>query len=108
MGQAASMATVLMSAGTPGKRYALPHSRMMIHQPTGGATGQSADIFIAAREILRWKQTLNEVLAEHSGQDIQKIEKDSDRDFYMTAEEAKDYGLVDQVIQFKDRVKSAS
>ena len=74
---------------------------MMIHQPTGGATGQSADISIAAREILRWKKTINTVLAEHSGQDVGKIEQDSDRDFYMTAEEAKEYGLVDQVIQFK-------
>lgn len=97
------MATVLLAAGSPGKRYALPHSRMMIHQPTGGATGQSADISIAAREILRWKKTINQVLAEHSGQDVEKIEVDSDRDFYMTAEEALDYGLVDQVIQFKDK-----
>jgi ATP-dependent Clp protease protease subunit len=106
MGQAASMATVLLSAGTVGKRYALPHSRVMIHQPSGGATGQSADISIAAREILRWKRTLSEVLSEHSGQPIDKIEKDSDRDFYMTAEEAKAYGLVDHVIQFKERAKS--
>lgn len=103
MGQAASMATVLLAAGTPGKRFALPHSRVMIHQPTGGATGQSADITIAAREILRWKKTINTVLAEHSGQDVEKIETDSDRDFYMTADEAKDYGLVDQVIRFKDK-----
>jgi ATP-dependent Clp protease protease subunit len=103
MGQAASMATVLLAAGTPGKRYALPHSRVMIHQPTGGATGQSADITIAAREILRWKQTLSEVLSEHSGQSVERIEKDSDRDFYMTAQEAKDYGLVDQVIEFKTK-----
>ena len=103
MGQAASMATVLLAAGTPGKRYALPHSRMMIHQPTGGASGQSTDISIAAREILRWKKTINTVLADHSGQDVEKIESDSDRDFYMTAEEALDYGLVDHVIQFKDK-----
>lgn len=101
MGQAASMATVLLAAGTPGKRYALPHSRLMLHQPQGGATGQSSDISIAAREILRWKQTLNEVISEHSGQEVARVEKDSDRDFYMTADEAKEYGLVDQVIQFK-------
>lgn len=101
MGQAASMATVLLAAGTPGKRYALPHSRVMLHQPQGGATGQSADISIAAREILRWKQTLNEVISEHSGQEVERVEKDSDRDFYMTADEACEYGLVDQVIQFK-------
>lgn len=107
MGQAASMATVLLAAGTPGKRFALPHSRVMIHQPTGGATGQSADISIAAKEILRWKQTLNEILADHSGQPIEKIEKDSDRDFYMTAVEARDYGLVDNVIEFKDKTKDA-
>lgn len=107
MGQAASMATLLLAAGSEGKRYALPHSRMMIHQPQGGATGQTSDISIAAREILRWKQTLNEVLSEHSGQTIEKIEKDADRDFYMTADEAKAYGLVDHVIQFKDKVKKA-
>ncbi len=105
MGQAASMATVLLAAGTPGKRYALPHSRLMIHQPQGGATGQTSDISIAAREILRWKETLNQVLAEHSGQTAERIDKDSDRDYFMTASEAKEYGLVDQVIQFKDRSK---
>ncbi|MCC5840192.1 MAG: ATP-dependent Clp protease proteolytic subunit [Opitutales bacterium] len=103
MGQAASMATVLLSAGTPGKRFALPHSRVMIHQPSGGATGQTSDISIAAREIVRWKQTLNNVLAEHSGQTPERIEKDSDRDYYMTADEAKAYGLVDTVIEVKKR-----
>lgn len=101
MGQAASMATVLVAAGTPGKRFALPHSRLMIHQPSGGATGQTSDISIAAREILRWRETLNEILADHSGQSVERIAKDSDRDFYMTAQEAKDYGLVDQVIEFR-------
>jgi len=101
MGMAASMATVLLAAGTPGKRYALPHSRVMIHQPQGGATGQTSDITIAAKEILRWRQTLNEVIGEHSGQPVDKVEKDSDRDYYMTAQEAKDYGLVDVVIEFK-------
>lgn len=103
MGQAASMATVLLSAGTPGKRFALPHSRILIHQPSGGATGQTADISIAAKEILRWRQTLNEVLAEHTGTSVDKIGKDSDRDYYMTALEAKAYGIVDHVIEFKAR-----
>ncbi len=103
MGQAASMATVLLAAGTPGKRFALPHSRILIHQPTGGATGQTADISIAAKEIIRWRQTLNEVLSEHTGTPIEKITKDSDRDFYMTAPEAKAYGIVDTVIEFRPR-----
>src|SRR5690554_314518 len=95
MGQAASMATVLVAAGTPGKRYALPHSRLMIHQPSGGASGQTADISIAAREILRWRAELNGILSEHTGQSVEKIEKDSDRDYYLTAEEAKNYGIID-------------
>jgi len=98
VGLAASMATVLVAAGTKGKRYALPNSRLMLHQPTGGAGGQTADISIAAKEILRWKKTLNEVLAEKTGQPIERIEKDSDRDFYLSAEDARDYGLVDHVI----------
>ena len=106
IGQAASMSTVLLAAGTPGKRSVLPHSRVMIHQPTGGATGQASDISIAAREILRWKRIINEILAEHTGRDIALIEKDSDRDYYMTATEAKEYGIVDHVIEFKkDRLK---
>lgn len=99
VGMAASMGCVLLSAGTKGKRFALPHSRMMIHQPTGGATGQTSDISIAAKEILRWRQTINEVLAKHSGKTIAQLEKDSDRDYFMTAYEARDYGLVDQVIE---------
>lgn len=102
VGMAASMGTVLLAAGTKGKRYALPNSRIMIHQPSGGATGQTSDITIAAKEILRWKQTLNNILAEQSGQTVEKIEKDSDRDYYMTAEEALEYGLVDKVIQRGD------
>lgn len=106
VGQAASMATVLLSAGTPGKRYALPHSRVMLHQPSGGATGQTADISIAAREILRWKATLNEVLALHSGQPVERIERDSDRDFYMTAKEAKEYGIVDHVIELRGALRA--
>ncbi|MDR3143699.1 MAG: ATP-dependent Clp protease proteolytic subunit [Puniceicoccales bacterium] len=98
IGQAASMATILLAAGTKGKRYALPHSRMMIHQPSGGAGGQAADISIAAKEIVRWRKTLNEVLSLATGQDIGKIEKDSDRDFFMTPEEAKIYGIIDEVV----------
>jgi ATP-dependent Clp protease protease subunit len=101
IGLCASMATVLLSAGTPGKRNALPHSRVMIHQPSGGAGGQTSDISIAAKEILRWRRTINEVLAEKSGKSIEQIEADSDRDYYMTALEAKEYGLVDQVITKK-------
>ncbi len=97
IGMAASMSTVLLAAGTKGKRFALPNSRMMIHQPSGGAGGQTSDIAIAAREILRWKKTLNEVLAKHTGKTPEQIEKDSDRDYYMTATEAKAYGLVDHV-----------
>ncbi len=98
IGQAASMATVLLSAGTRGKRYALPHSRVMIHQPSGGVTGQASDISIAAKEILRWRSTINQILSQHSNQSIEQIEKDSDRDFFLTAEEALQYGLIDQVI----------
>ena len=101
VGMAASMATVLLAAGTKGKRYVLPNSRVMIHQPTGGAEGQTSDITIAAKEILRWRETINNVLAKHSDKTVEQIEKDSDRDYYMTAEEAKGYGLVDQVIQVK-------
>jgi ATP-dependent Clp protease protease subunit len=98
IGQAASMATVLLAAGAKGKRFALPNSRVMIHQPTGGAGGQTADIAIAAREILRWRQTLNEALARHTGKTPAQIDKDSDRDYYMSAEEAKAYGIVDHVV----------
>jgi ATP-dependent Clp protease protease subunit len=99
LGMAASMATVLLAAGRKGKRYALPNSRVMIHQPTGGATGQASDILIAAKEVLRWRKVINEVLAKHSGKTADQINKDSDRDYYMTAEEAKHYGLVDEVIE---------
>lgn len=98
VGLAASMSTVLVAAGTRGKRYALPNSRLMLHQPSGGAGGQTADISIAAKEILRWKTTLNDILARHTGQKVERIEKDSDRDFYLSATEAKEYGLVDHVI----------
>jgi ATP-dependent Clp protease protease subunit len=99
VGLAASMATVLVSAGTKGKRYALPNSRLMIHQPSGGAGGQTSDISIAAKEILRWKKTLNEILAEKTGQPEERIERDSDRDYYLSAAEAKEYGIVDHVIE---------
>jgi ATP-dependent Clp protease protease subunit len=98
VGMAASMSTVLLAAGTKGKRFALPNSRVMIHQPSGGAGGQASDIAIAAREILRWKRTLNETLARHTGKSPEQVEKDSDRDYYMTATEAKAYGLVDHVV----------
>ena len=99
IGMAASMGTVLLAAGTKGKRFALPNSRIMIHQPSGGATGQASDISIAAREIIRWREKLNEVLAECTGKTSDEIKKDSDRDFYMSADEAKTYGLVDEVME---------
>ncbi|MBL4575225.1 MAG: ATP-dependent Clp protease proteolytic subunit [Opitutaceae bacterium] len=99
VGQAASMATVLLAAGTKGKRFALPNSRVMIHQPSGGAGGQAVDISIQAREIIRWRRQLNEILAKHSGKTPEQLERDSDRDNYMTAQEAVDYGLVDQILE---------
>jgi ATP-dependent Clp protease, protease subunit len=99
IGMAASMSTVLLSAGTKGKRFALPNSRVMIHQPSGGAGGQTADIAIAAREIIRWRKTLNEVISKHTGKSAEQVEKDSDRDYYMSAQEAKAYGIVDHVIE---------
>ncbi len=98
MGQAASMGAFLLSAGTKGKRYALPNARIMIHQPLGGFQGQATDIEIHAREILRLKKMLNEYLAKHTGQPIEKIETDTERDYFMSAEEAKEYGLIDKVI----------
>lgn len=98
IGQAASMGSLLLAAGTKGKRYALPHSRIMLHQPMGGFQGQATDIEIHAREILRVKETLNRILANHTGQTIEKIQADTDRDFFMSGEEAKEYGIVDEVI----------
>ena len=98
MGQAASMAAVLLAAGTPGKRFALPNSRVVIHQPSGGVQGQATDINIQAKEILRTRARLNEILANHCGQDISKIEQDVERDFIMTADIAREYGIIDQVI----------
>jgi ATP-dependent Clp protease protease subunit len=97
MGQAASAAAVLLAAGTRGKRFALPHARVLIHQPHGGASGQAVDIEIQAREILRYRKLLDEILAEHTGQSIEKIGHDTDRDFIMTAEQAKEYGVIDEV-----------
>ena len=99
LGLAASMGSFLLSAGTKGKRLALPNSRIMIHQPMGGTRGQATDIEIEAKEILRVRSELNNMLAERTGQSLDKIEKDTDRDYYMSAEEAKEYGLIDQVIE---------
>ena len=99
IGQAASMGALLLSAGSKGKRFALPHSRIMIHQPMGGFQGQATDVEIHAKEILKLKDTLNGILANHTGQPLEKIQTDTDRDFFMSAEEAKGYGLVDDVIQ---------
>ncbi|MDE5101640.1 MAG: ATP-dependent Clp protease proteolytic subunit, partial [Trichodesmium sp. St19_bin2] len=99
LGLAASMGSFLLAAGTKGKRLALPNSRIMIHQPMGGTRGQATDIEIEANEILRVRSELNNMLAERTGQSLEKIEKDTDRDYYMSAEEAKEYGLIDQVIE---------
>lgn len=103
MGQAASAAAVLLAAGTPGKRFALPHSRVLLHQPSGGAEGQSVDIEIQAQEILRMRDTLNEILSEKTGQTVEKIASDTDRDFILDAYKAKDYGIVDEVIESRSR-----
>ena len=92
------MAAVLLVSGTAGKRFALNHSRVMIHQPLGGAQGQASDIEITAREILKLKKELYQIIADHSGQPFEKVERDSDRDYWMTAQEAKDYGMIDQVL----------
>ena len=98
LGQAASMAAVLMLAGTKGRRYALPHSRIMIHQPLGGAQGQASDIEIQAREILRARETLNNIIMRHTGQQLRKIEKDTERDMFLNPVQAVEYGLIDEVI----------
>jgi ATP-dependent Clp protease protease subunit len=99
MGQAASMAAILLAAGEKGKRHALPHARILIHQPMGGFSGQATDVEIQAREILRLKQELNEILARHTNQPIERIERDTDRDYYMSGDQATEYGLIDTVIQ---------
>ncbi|MEA3506090.1 MAG: ATP-dependent Clp endopeptidase proteolytic subunit ClpP [Elusimicrobiota bacterium] len=104
MGQAASMAALLLACGTQGKRYALPNSRIMIHQPLGGVQGQATDIGIQAKEIMRMKERLNEILAEHTKQDLEKIKQDTERDFFMTAREAKKYGIVDEVISSRSEI----
>ncbi|MBU0673540.1 MAG: ATP-dependent Clp endopeptidase proteolytic subunit ClpP [Proteobacteria bacterium] len=98
LGQAASMGAVLLAAGAPGKRYALPNSRILIHQPMGGFQGQATDIDIHAREILRMREDLNKILAKHSGQKMKKIQSDTERDYFMSADEAKKYGIIDKVL----------
>lgn len=102
IGQAASMGAVLLAAGTKGKRYALPHSRIMLHQPLGGAGGQASDVAIHAKEIIRVKETLNRIIHKHTGQSLDVIAKDTDRNFYMSAQEAKEYGLVDEIFTVRE------
>ncbi|HHF53426.1 MAG TPA: ATP-dependent Clp endopeptidase proteolytic subunit ClpP [candidate division WOR-3 bacterium] len=105
VGMAASMGALLLAAGTKGKRYALPHSRIMIHQPWGGVQGQAIDIKIHAEEIMRLRKILNEILAKHTGQPIEKIEKDTDREFFMSSDDALKYGIIDEVITSRKEVK---
>ncbi len=105
VGMAASMGAVLLAAGAPGKRFILPHSVALIHQVMGGAEGQAVDLDIEARQIIKTRERLNQILAKHTGQDIKKIERDTDRNFYMTPEEAKAYGLVDKIIKNAKKVK---
>ncbi len=105
LGQAASMGAFLLAAGTKGKRYCLPNARVMIHQPWGGAQGTASDIHIQAKEILKLKDQLNRALSKHTGQPIEKIEKDTDRDYFMSAEEARAYGLVDEVVTSRPDIK---
>jgi ATP-dependent Clp protease protease subunit len=102
IGQAASMGALLLTAGTKGKRYSLPNSRILIHQPMGGFQGQASDIEIQAKEILRMKETLNQILVRHTGRTLQQIQADTDRDFFMTGMEAKEYGIIDHVIENRD------
>ncbi len=101
VGQAASMGAVLLAAGAPGKRFALPHARIMIHQPLGGFQGQATDISIHAKEILRMRQSLNQLLADHTGQKINKIDEDTERDFFMDSQAACDYGIIDSIVERK-------
>ena len=105
LGQAASMGSLLLAAGAKGKRYALPYSRIMIHQPWGGTQGAASDISIQAAEILRMKDELNKILARHTGKDLKTVTNDSDRDFFMSAQEAKEYGIVDEVIESAKQLK---
>jgi ATP-dependent Clp protease protease subunit len=102
IGQAASMGAVLLTAGAKGKRYSLPNSRILIHQPMGGFQGQASDIAIQAKEILRMKDTLNQILVKHTGKELEQLQKDTDRDFFMTGQEAKEYGIIDHVITNRD------
>jgi len=106
MGMAASMSAILLAAGSKSKRFALPHSRILIHQPMGGIQGQAIDIEIHAKEIMKMKKKLNEILAHHTGQSIPRIEKDTDRNFWMSAEEARNYGIVDTVIKTKEEIEA--
>jgi ATP-dependent Clp protease protease subunit len=103
IGQAASMGAILLAAGTKGKRYALPHSRIMLHQPAGGAGGQATDIAIHAKEIMRIKETLNDILVKHTGQPMDVIRKDTDRNFFMDADEAKTYGIIDEILTKREK-----
>jgi ATP-dependent Clp protease protease subunit len=105
MGQAASMAALLLGAGAPGKRSSLPHARILIHQPLGGFSGQASDVDIQAREILRLREELNEIMSKHTGQPMDRIHRDTERDFYMSGDQAKEYGLVDEVITQRELVK---
>ena len=102
IGQAASMGAILLAAGTKGKRYALPNARVMLHQPLGGAGGQASDVAIHAKEIIRIKNTLNNIIQKHSGQSLDVIKHDTDRNFYMSAEEAKEYGLIDEILTARE------
>nr|WP_324292812.1 ATP-dependent Clp endopeptidase proteolytic subunit ClpP [uncultured Desulfobacter sp.] len=108
IGQAASMGALLLTAGTSGKRFALPNARIMIHQPLGGAQGQATDIKIQATEILRMKDSLNEILSKHTGQDIEKVAADTERDFFMSGEQALEYGIVDRVVSDRSQFEKAS
>jgi ATP-dependent Clp protease protease subunit len=101
MGQAASMGALLLASGAAKKRYALPHARIMVHQPLGGFSGQASDIDIQAREILRTRERLNQILSRHTGRDLDQVSRDTDRDFYMTSDDAKEYGLVDEILERK-------
>ncbi|MCD6287931.1 MAG: ATP-dependent Clp protease proteolytic subunit, partial [Candidatus Hydrogenedentes bacterium] len=106
LGQAASMSALLLACGTKGKRFALPYSRILIHQPMGGVQGQATDIDIQAREILRLREMLNEIMVKHTGQNVETIMRDTERDFFMSAEEAKKYGLIDLVLENREQSKS--
>jgi ATP-dependent Clp protease protease subunit len=108
VGLAASMGAFLLAAGSPGKRLALPHARIMIHQPLGGTRGQASDIEIEAKEVIRIKHALNEMLAKHTGKSLEQVEKDTDRDYFMSAEEAMSYGLIDRVIEERSQATEAA